>query len=99
VLPPKTVHPAGEAVVAKKQSLSTAIEVEAFAGEVHVEWDPTAAVTPSGQLPFFIEYLKLDHRFSPWVEQCPLRSSFPYLSRLYHGQYPFGLGGEMSQVR
>jgi len=72
VLPPKALHPAGEAVLAEKRPLSTAIEVETFAGKVHVEWDPTAAVTPIGQLPFFIEFLKLGHRFHPWVEQCPL---------------------------
>ncbi len=53
VLPPKFIHPTGEAVVAEKQPLSTAIEVETFAGKVHVEWDPTAAVTPIVQLPFF----------------------------------------------
>ena len=58
--------------MAEKRPLSTAIEVETFAGKVHVEWDPTAAVTPIGQLPFFIEFLKLGHRFNPWVEQCPL---------------------------
>ena len=46
--------------------------VETFAGKVHIEWDPTAAVTPIGQLPFFIEFLKLGHRFNPWVEDCPL---------------------------
>jgi hypothetical protein len=63
----------GEAIVPQKRPLSTAIEVETFAGKVHVEWDPTAAVTPIGQLPFFIEFLKLGHRFTPWVEECPLR--------------------------
>jgi len=72
VLPPKALHPADEAVLTEKRPLSTAIEVETFAGRVHVEWDPTAAVTPIGQLPFFIEFLKLGHRFNPWVEQCPL---------------------------
>jgi hypothetical protein len=63
----------GEAIVPQKRPLSTAIEVETFAGKLHVEWDPTAAVTPIGQLPFFIEFLKLGHRFTPWVEECPLR--------------------------
>jgi hypothetical protein len=37
-----------------------------------VEWDPTAAVTPIGQLSFFIQFLKLGQRFTPWVEECPL---------------------------
>jgi hypothetical protein len=32
----------------------------------------TAAVTPIGQLPFFIEFLKLGYRFEPWVDECPL---------------------------
>jgi len=72
VLPPKVIHPMGEIDRPEKQPLSTAIEVETFAGKVHVEWDPTAAVTPIGQLPFFIEFLKLGHRFHPWVEECPL---------------------------
>ncbi len=72
VLPPKTVHPAGEDKLGAKKLLSEAIEVETFAGKIHVEWDPTAAVTPIGQLPFFIEFLKLGHRFKPWVDECPL---------------------------
>jgi hypothetical protein len=72
VLPPKVVHPAGEVEIPQKQALSTAIEVETYAGKVHVEWDPTAAVTPIGQLAFFIEFLKLGYRFEQWVDDCPL---------------------------
>ena len=33
--------------------------VDTYDGQVHVEWNPQAAVTPLGQLPFFIEFLKL----------------------------------------
>lgn len=29
------------------------IVVDTFGGRVHVEWDPSAAVTPLGQLAFF----------------------------------------------
>ena len=65
-------HPNGEAITSAKTALSQAIEVETFTGKVHVEWDPTAAVTPIGQLPFFIEFLKLGNRFKPWVNECPL---------------------------
>ncbi len=72
VLPPEVVHPAGEVEIPQKQALSTAIEVETYAGKIHVEWDPTAAVTPIGQLAFFIEFLKLGHRFKQWVDDCPL---------------------------
>ncbi len=72
VLPPKPAHPMGEHHLPEKKPLSSAVEVETFAGKVHVEWDPTAAVTPIGQLPFFIEFLKRGHRFEPWVQDCPL---------------------------
>jgi len=75
VLPPPVVHPEGEVEMPPEKPLSTAIEVETFAGKIHVEWDPTAAVTPIGQLPFFIEFLKLGHRFNPWIEDCPLEYS------------------------
>ena len=43
-----------------------------FGGRVHVEWDPTAAATPFGQLPFFVEFLKLGGLLDPWVADCPL---------------------------
>jgi hypothetical protein len=48
------------------------LSVDTFGGRVHVEWDPQAAVTPLGQLPFFIEFLRLGDLFNPWVEECPL---------------------------
>jgi hypothetical protein len=34
-------------------------------------------VTPLGQLPFFIEFLKLGSLFDPWVETCPLHLKSP----------------------
>jgi len=72
VLPPKSVHPAGEQPLFKKSPFAEAIEVETYAGKLHIEWDPDAAVTPMGQLPFFIQFLKIGGRFDPWVEDCPL---------------------------
>lgn len=72
ILPPKSIHPMGEENLPTKKVLSEAMEVETFAGKIHIEWDSTAAVTPIGQLPFFIEFLKLGHRFEPWVKSCPL---------------------------
>ena len=44
---------------------------------MHVEWDPTAAATPLGQLPFFVEFLKLGGLFDPWVADCPLTLTSP----------------------
>jgi len=35
------------------------VAVDTFADRIHVEWDSDAAVTPMGQLPFFIEFLKV----------------------------------------
>ena len=49
-----------------------AIALDTFGGRVHVEWDPSAAVTPLGQLAFFIEFLKVSGLFDSWVSDCPL---------------------------
>ena len=54
---------------------------ETFAGRVHIEWDTTAAVTPLGQLPFFIEYLKQGGLFDGWVADCPLVFTSPNAPR------------------
>jgi hypothetical protein len=72
VLPPKAAHPEGDVKLPEKNILSSAIEVDTYGGKIHVEWDPTAAVTPIGQLAFFIEFLKLGGRFDRWVNDCPL---------------------------
>jgi len=48
--PPKVIHPEGELPEFKKNALSEVIEVETYAGKLHIEWDHDAAVTPMGQL-------------------------------------------------
>ncbi|MDD2736360.1 MAG: hypothetical protein PHF56_20705 [Desulfuromonadaceae bacterium] len=53
------------------------IPVDTFAGRIHVEWDPNAEVTPFGQLPFFIEFLKASGLFESFVSDCPLRYTSP----------------------
>jgi len=50
---------------------------DTFAGRIHVEWDATAPVTPFGQLPFFIDYLKQAGLFDAWVGDCPLSLTSP----------------------
>ena len=60
---------------AKRKALTPpkgAIALDTFGGRIHVEWDPAAAVTPLGQLPFFIEFLKVSGLFDAWVADCPL---------------------------
>ena len=54
-----------------------AMAIETFGGRIHVEWDPAAAVTPLGQLPFFIDFLKVSGLFEAWVADCPLTYQSP----------------------
>lgn len=69
-------HQKGELVSCDKRKKEEFIEekilVDTYGGRIHVEWDPQAAVTPLGQLPFFIEFLKLGGLFDEWVQKCPL---------------------------
>jgi hypothetical protein len=53
------------------------VPVDTFAGRIHVEWDQNAEVTPFGQLPFFIEFLKVSGLFESFVADCPLRYTSP----------------------
>ena len=66
------IHQNGESILENKQHKSELIPVDTFGGKIHVEWDPQAAVTPIGQMPFFIEFLKTSGLFDNWVENCPL---------------------------
>src|SRR6201988_4449649 len=71
-------HPAGEQPLVedgKERSFIT----DTFAGRVHMEWEAgeRAAMTPLGQLPFFIEYLKQGGLFDGWVAGCPLSLTSP----------------------
>jgi len=71
-------HPTGEPEIGgENPPTQPGLAVETFGGRVHVEWDPQAAVTPLGQLPFFIEFLKTAELFTPWVEECPLQRCSP----------------------
>src|SRR2546430_15448132 len=66
-------HPEGEQPSVEEFSATA----ETFAGRVHIEWDSGGLVTPLGQLPFFIEYLKQAGLFAGWVADCPLTFSSP----------------------
>ena len=67
------VHPKGEQPEIEVWSAVA----DTYGGRVHVEWDATAPVTPLGQLPFFIEYLKQGGLFDGWVADCPLSLTSP----------------------
>ena len=66
------VHPVGECLAVPDCTNSDQLAVDTFAGKVHVEWNPTAAVTPIGQLPFFVQFLKVGGLFESWLNSCPL---------------------------
>ena len=67
------VHPPGEQPTVEVRSAIA----DTFAGRIHVEWDAAAPVTPFGQLPFFIDYLKQGGLFDRWVADCPLSFNSP----------------------
>ena len=70
---PSIAHPSGDAVSQPDSSVA----LDTFGGLLHVEWEPQAAVTALGQLPFFVEFLKTAELFEPWVEDCPLEYRSP----------------------
>jgi hypothetical protein len=68
--------PMGEQPVVERVSGGPVV-ADTFAGRIHVEWDNSATVTPLGQLPFFIEYLKQGCLFDGFVADCPLHYRSP----------------------
>ena len=76
---PELAHPSGEqppvgSLVGPAAEIapSTDVVIDSYAGRVHVEWATDAPVTPLGQLPFFIDFLKTAGLFDSWVDDCPL---------------------------
>ena len=70
------VHPLGEQPVIERDA-PLPPTLDSWAGPVRVEWDATAPLTPYGQLPFFIEYLKVAGLFDALVADCPLTYTSP----------------------
>ena len=70
-------HPAGEQPPVEGKGPPQGVSLDSFAGPVHVEWDTEAALTPLGQLPFFIDFLKAAGLFDAFVADCPLRYTSP----------------------
>ena len=67
-------HPSGEPATVEDAGDSRRLAGAAFGGLIHVEWDPQAAVTALGGLPFFVEYLKQAELFERW---CRILSRAP----------------------
>jgi hypothetical protein len=78
---PTTDHPQGESPNVEREAAEGPVVVDTYAGPIHVEWDPDAAVTPLGHLAFFAEYLKVSGRFDALVADCPLTYTSPNAPR------------------
>jgi hypothetical protein len=70
-------HPAGEQPPIEQGATLATATLGTWAGPVRVEWDMAAPLTPHGQLPFFIEYLKVAGLFDALVADCPLTYTSP----------------------
>src|SRR5258708_34379146 len=71
-----SAHPPGEQPLVGSV-VAGPVPVDTYAGRIDVEGDPDAAVTPLGQLPFFIEFLKQAGRFDGWRAGCPIHYPSP----------------------
>src|SRR5208283_1942521 len=72
-----SVHPPGEQSLVVENERPDGVDLDSFFGPVRVEWDHEAALTPLGQLPFFIHFLKTSGLFDALVADCPLRYGSP----------------------
>jgi hypothetical protein len=70
-------HPKGEPELDVEEAPTAGSRVDTYGGTIHVRWDAGAPVTPFGQLPFFVEFLKTAGLWDPWVEECPLAYESP----------------------
>jgi hypothetical protein len=75
-----SAHPLGEQSWVVETEPPGGVDLDSFFGPIRVEWDHEAAMTPLGQLPFLVDFLKATGLFDAFVADCPLR----YLTRLEH---------------
>jgi hypothetical protein len=72
-----SAHPSGEQSPVVVGEAPAGVDLDSFFGPIRVEWDQEAALTPLGQLPFFIDFLKTSGLFDAFVADCPLRYASP----------------------
>jgi hypothetical protein len=78
------VHPAGDQLPIDPDVSPAPATLDTWAGPVRVEGAPTAPLTPYGQLPFFIEYLKAANLFDALVADWPHAAIFTrFLTAIY----------------
>ena len=60
-----------------EEMLLSCAGVQTAGGRVQVRWDADGAVTPMGQLAYFVEFLTLTGLWSGWQARCPLSYTSP----------------------
>ena len=75
-------HPLGERSAAPPARIEESVAVDSFAGKIEVRWAPDEAVTPLGQLAFFVDFLKVANLFDPFVAEAPLTYASPNKPRV-----------------
>ena len=78
---PSRGHLPGDQPSIELPSWPLGVNLDTFAGNVPVEWDTSASLTSLGQLPFFIEYLKVSGLFDAFIADCPLHYTSPNAPR------------------
>jgi hypothetical protein len=71
------IHPEGERPKEEIRSPEASLSLDTFAGKIQFRWAPDAGVSSLGQMPFFIEFLKMSWLFEDWVKDCPLEYKSP----------------------
>ncbi len=76
-------HPPGERAASNLEPVPDKLTVDSFAGKISVQWQWALeeAVTPLGQLPFFIDFPKQSGLFEQLVQEAPLSYTSPNAPR------------------
>ena len=77
-------HPLGERGERALGPVPETVTADSFAGKLAVRWAPEEAVTPLGQLPFYIESLKQADVFEARVGDAPLAYTSPNAPAVRH---------------
>jgi len=70
-------HPAGEQSPVEDKGAPPGVTLDSFTGPVRVEWDAGSTLTPLGQLPFFVDFLRTAGLFDAFIADCPLHYTSP----------------------
>ena len=62
------------------------VTIDSWAGQIRVEWDNTKPLTPLGQAPFFIQFLKVSGVFDALVAARPTFAGLHYEDLGLRGQ-------------